>query len=183
MGRPRFGLLPVPRVLLKSSCRLKQELCCKYSPFAFYHWDLLTWNCHLPRTSEAPRCSEQTSSTSAHARGSRGDLWGRCWGSDVCMYIYTWIWNLLTDFMTKYPSNWLRANELTVCAGHLEVRDHPQDVVHLIGSLLSLNDAVRRRIGRVDVNHVQQVDPCVWEVEVRRTICIHVIYGFTDMDI
>lgn len=54
-----------------------------------------------------------------------------------------------------------RANELTVCAGHLEVRDHPQDVVHLIGSLLSLNDAVRRRIGRVDVNHVQQVDPCV----------------------
>lgn len=36
----------------------------------------LTWNCHLPRTFEAPRCSEQTSSTSAHAGASRGDLWG-----------------------------------------------------------------------------------------------------------
>lgn len=60
----------------------------------------------------------------------------------------------------KFPHRF-HENELTVCAGHLEVRDHPQDVVHLIGSLLSLNDAVRRWIGRVDVNHVQQVDTCV----------------------
>jgi len=47
----------------------------------------------------------------------------------------------------------------TVVAGHLQVGDEPQQVVHLVGPLLRLQDAVRGRGGRVDVDHVQQVDP------------------------
>lgn len=49
----------------------------------------------------------------------------------VCFYIYN-----VEHMATR-----------TVCTGHLEVRDHAEDIIHLIGPLLCLDDAVRGRIG------------------------------------
>lgn len=60
---------------------------------------------------------------------------------------------------------------LTVTARHLQVRNEPQDVVHLIGPLLRLYDALRRGIGRVDVDDIQQVD--TWGERQQYILSIH----------
>lgn len=44
---------------------------------------------------------------------------------------------------------------LTVVTGHLKVGDDPEKIVHLIGPLLSLYDAVSGRVGRVNIGHIK----------------------------
>lgn len=46
---------------------------------------------------------------------------------------------------------------LTIVTGHLKVRDDPEKIVHLIGSLLGLYDAVGGWVGRVDIGHIKQI--------------------------
>lgn len=46
---------------------------------------------------------------------------------------------------------------LTIITRHLLVRHNSEKIVHLIGPLLRLHDALWRRVGRVNVDHVQQV--------------------------
>ena len=48
----------------------------------------------------------------------------------------------------------LKRDEHTVFTGHLQVREDPQKVVHLIGTLFGLDDAVWCWISGVDVNHI-----------------------------
>lgn len=51
---------------------------------------------------------------------------------------------------------------LTVVTGHLKVGDDPEKIVHLIGPLLSLYDAVGSWVCGVDIGHIKQINS--WKI-------------------
>lgn len=67
-----------------------------------------------------------------------------------------------------WPKRWIQINKasshspsgeiLTIAAGHLQVSNDPEDVVHLVRSLFIFHDAARGRVCRINVDQIQKVD-------------------------
>lgn len=77
-------------------------------------------------------------------------------GSSVGHYNRTgaFMWLQINKASSHSPSGEI----LTIAAGHLQVSNDPEDVVHLVGSLFIFHDAARGRGCRINVDQIQKVD-------------------------